>query len=39
MYAAVGRLMDLLGARSGLALTMIWWSLACALHGLAARRA
>jgi MFS transporter, ACS family, hexuronate transporter len=35
MYAAGGRLIDALGTRFGFALIMIWWSLACASHGLA----
>lgn len=36
MYAAGGKLMDVLGTRKGFLLIMIWWSLACASHGLAA---
>ena len=36
MYAVGGRLLDLLGTRTGFALCMIFWSLACASHGLAA---
>jgi ACS family hexuronate transporter-like MFS transporter len=36
MYVGGGRLMDLLGARRGFLLIVIWWSLACAGHGLAA---
>ena len=35
MYAAGGRLIDTLGTRVGFALIMVWWSLACASHGLA----
>lgn len=35
MYAVGGRLIDALGARAGLLLIMIVWSLACASHGLA----
>jgi len=35
MYLGGGRLMDLLGTRRGFLLTMIFWSLACASHGLA----
>jgi ACS family hexuronate transporter-like MFS transporter len=35
MYAGGGRLIDLVGARAGFAMVMIWWSLACAGHGLA----
>ncbi len=35
MYAGGGRLVDALGARRGFLLIMIWWSIACASHGLA----
>ena len=35
MYVGGGRLLDLLGTRRGFFLIMIWWSLACAAHGLA----
>ena len=35
LYVGGGRLLDLLGTRVGFLLIMIWWSLACALHGLA----
>ena len=35
MYAAGGKLMDVLGTRAGLLLIMVFWSLACASHGLA----
>lgn len=35
MYAGGGRLIDAVGARAGFAMVMIWWSLACAGHGLA----
>ena len=35
MYAGGGRLIDLVGSRTGFAAVMIWWSLACASHGLA----
>ena len=35
MYAAGGRLIDTLGTKVGFALIMVWWSLACASHGLA----
>lgn len=35
MYAAGGKLIDTLGTRRGFLLIMIWWSLACASHGLA----
>ena len=36
MYAGGGKLMDVLGTRSGFTLIMVFWSLACAGHGLAA---
>jgi len=35
LYAAGGRMLDLLGTRRGFLLIMLWWSIACALHGLA----
>ncbi|HTV13705.1 MAG TPA: MFS transporter [Acidobacteriaceae bacterium] len=35
LYVIGGRLLDLLGTRRGFLLIMLWWSLACALHGLA----
>jgi len=35
LYAVGGRLLDLLGTRRGFFLIMLWWSLACALHGFA----
>ena len=35
LYALGGRLLDLLGTRRGFLLIMLWWSLACALHGFA----
>ena len=35
MYAVGGKLVDALGARKGFLLIMVWWSLACASHGLA----
>jgi MFS transporter, ACS family, hexuronate transporter len=35
MYAAGGKLVDALGTRKGYLLIMVWWSLACASHGLA----
>ena len=35
MYLGGGRLTDLLGTRRGFALIMLFWSLACASHGLA----
>ena len=36
LYAAGGRLLDILGTRRGFIIIMLWWSIACALHGLAA---
>ncbi|HEX3358162.1 MAG TPA: MFS transporter, partial [Tepidisphaeraceae bacterium] len=36
MYLGGGRLLDLLGTRLGYTLVMIFWSLACASHGVAA---
>jgi MFS transporter, ACS family, hexuronate transporter len=35
MYAGGGKLVDTLGTRRGFLLIMVWWSLACASHGLA----
>ena len=35
MYVGGGKLIDILGTRRGFFLIMIWWSLACASHGLA----
>jgi ACS family hexuronate transporter-like MFS transporter len=35
LYAAGGRMMDVVGTRKGFMLIMLWWSAACALHGLA----
>jgi ACS family hexuronate transporter-like MFS transporter len=35
MYAAGGRLLDVLGTRLGFTIIMVFWSLACASHGLA----
>src|SRR5438270_818589 len=35
MYAGGGRFIDLAGTRVGFAAVMIWWSLACASHGVA----
>ncbi len=35
MYAGGGKLADVLGTRRGFAVIMIFWSLACASHGLA----
>lgn len=36
MYAGGGRLVDVVGTRTGFLIIMIFWSLACASHGLAA---
>ncbi|MBS1803238.1 MAG: MFS transporter [Acidobacteria bacterium] len=35
LYIGGGRLLDTLGTRRGFTLIMLWWSLACTLHGLA----
>ncbi len=35
MYAGGGKLVDAVGTRRGFLFIMIWWSLACASHGLA----
>lgn len=35
LYAIGGRLLDRLGTRRGFMLIMLWWSVACMLHGLA----
>jgi MFS transporter, ACS family, aldohexuronate transporter len=35
LYAIGGRLLDVLGTRRGFLLIMLWWSVACALHGFA----
>jgi MFS transporter, ACS family, aldohexuronate transporter len=35
LYAGGGRLLDILGTRKGFILIMLWWSGACAMHGLA----
>jgi ACS family hexuronate transporter-like MFS transporter len=35
MYAGGGKLMDVVGTRTGLLIIMLFWSLACASHGLA----
>jgi MFS transporter, ACS family, hexuronate transporter len=36
MYVGGGKLMDALGTRRGFTIIMVFWSLACAAHGLAA---
>jgi ACS family hexuronate transporter-like MFS transporter len=35
LYVAGGRMLDIVGTRRGFILIMLWWSGACALHGLA----
>lgn len=35
LYIGGGRLLDVLGTRRGFILIMLWWSIACALHGVA----
>jgi len=35
MYAGGGKLIDVLGTRTGFLAIMLWWSVACASHGLA----
>ncbi len=35
LYAGGGRMLDVLGTRRGFLLIMVWWSVACALHGFA----
>jgi ACS family hexuronate transporter-like MFS transporter len=35
MYVIGGRLLDRLGTRRGFLIIMLWWSIACALHGFA----
>jgi len=35
LYAIGGRMLDILGTRRGFLLIMLWWSIACALHGFA----
>lgn len=35
MYALGGRLLDAFGTRKGFLVIMLWWSFACAMHGLA----
>jgi ACS family hexuronate transporter-like MFS transporter len=35
MYAGGGKLVDAMGTRRGFLAIMLWWSLACASHGLA----
>jgi ACS family hexuronate transporter-like MFS transporter len=35
LYAAGGRMLDIVGTRRGFILILLWWSGACALHGFA----
>ena len=35
LYVVGGRILDRIGTRRGFLLIMLWWSVACALHGLA----
>ena len=35
LYAGGGKFLDVIGTRIGFAISMAWWSLACALHGFA----
>lgn len=35
LYVGGGKLLDMIGTRKGFAIIMVWWSLACALQGLA----
>jgi MFS transporter, ACS family, hexuronate transporter len=35
LYAGGGRMLDIVGTRKGFIMIMLWWSGACALHGLA----
>jgi hypothetical protein len=35
LYAGEGKFLDVIGTRAGFAISMAWWSLACALHGFA----
>ena len=35
LYAGGGKLLDTIGTKMGFAVSMAWWSVACALHGLA----
>ncbi len=35
LYVGGGKLLDTIGTRKGFAIIMVWWSLACALQGLA----
>jgi ACS family hexuronate transporter-like MFS transporter len=35
LYVGGGRLLDVMGTRRGFTLIMLWWSVACGLHGFA----
>jgi ACS family hexuronate transporter-like MFS transporter len=35
LYAGGGKFLDTIGTKRGFAISMAWWSLACALHGFA----
>ena len=35
LYAGGGKFLDTVGTKAGFAVSMAWWSLACALHGFA----
>lgn len=35
LYAGGGKFLDVIGTRAGFAISMAWWSVACALHGFA----
>ena len=35
LYAGGGKFLDAIGTRVGFAVSMAWWSVACALHGFA----
>jgi ACS family hexuronate transporter-like MFS transporter len=35
LYAGGGKLLDTIGTRAGFTVSMVWWSIACALHGFA----
>jgi ACS family hexuronate transporter-like MFS transporter len=35
LYAGGGKFLDTIGTRAGFAVSMAWWSVACALHGFA----
>jgi ACS family hexuronate transporter-like MFS transporter len=35
LYAGGGKFLDTIGTRAGFTVSMVWWSIACALHGFA----